>query len=58
MAQNKNQHQDSHQRETRYDKFIFFAKFIRQDEQNMCYVSEICAEEISVFTLVTKKCEK
>ena len=50
---NKNQHQDSYQRETVPDKFIFFSKLVRQKsqqgEQNMCmYVSEICAEGIFV----------
>ena len=44
---NKNQHQDSYQRETIPDKFVFFSKLVRQKkgEQNTCiYVSEICAE--------------
>ena len=47
---NKNQHQDSYQRETVPDKFIFFSKLVRQKRmQNMCmYVSEICAEGIFV----------
>ena len=49
---NKNQHQDSYQRETVPDKSVFFSKLVRQKkrgEQNMCmFVSEICAEGIFV----------
>ena len=42
----KNQHQESHQRETQRGKFEIFAKWERQKsgEQNTCmYVSGICA---------------
>ena len=51
---NKNKHQDSYQRETVPDKFVFFfSKLVRQTqsigEQNTrMYVSEICAEGIFV----------
>ena len=52
---NKNQHQESHQRETITDKIDFFfsklekAKKGQLGEQNTCmYVSEICAEGIFV----------
>ena len=46
---NKNQHQVSYQRETIYDKFVIFAKLVRQKSQrvslNMCvYVSKMCTE--------------
>ena len=46
----KNQHQESHQRETMDDKFVNFAKLVRQksqyvEENTFMYVSEICAEE-------------
>ena len=50
---NKNQHQDSYQRETVPDKFVFFSKLVRQKsqkgEQNTCMcVFEIRAEGIFV----------
>ena len=42
----KNQHQNSFQRETIPDKFVFF---FQNGEQNACmYVFEICAEAIFV----------
>ena len=61
---NKNQHQDSYQRETIYDEFVIFPKSVRQKSQkgelNTCiYVSKLWAAGIFVsFFLVTKKCEK
>ena len=51
---NTNQHQESHQRESIPDKFVFFFFKIGKakshlGEQNACmYVSEICAEGIFV----------
>ena len=49
----ENQHQETHQRETIHDKFVFFAKLVRQNSQygkqiTRMYVSEICAEGIFV----------
>ena len=48
---NKNQHQDSYQRETVPDKFVSFSKLVRQKKsigwaKYVYYVSEICAEGI------------
>ena len=51
---NKNQHQDSNQRETVPDKFVFFSNLVRQKKTIgrtkyvYMYVSEICAEGIFV----------
>ena len=52
---NKNQHQDSYQRETVPDKFVFFSKLVIAKKVNrvskVCeflYVSKICAEGIFV----------
>ena len=50
----KNQHQDLYQRESIYDKFVIFAKLIRQKSQKgelntWIYVSKLCAEEFFVF---------
>ena len=51
---NKNQHQDSYQRETVPDKFVFFSKLVRQKksigwaEYVYICVFEICAEGIFV----------
>ena len=49
---NKNQHQDSYQRETVPDKFVFFSKLVRQKKSigwaKYMYVREICAEGIFV----------
>ena len=53
---NKNQHQDSYQRETVSDKLIFFSKLVRQKKsigwakytRMYMYVREMCAEGIFV----------
>ena len=51
---NKNQHQDSYQREAIPDKFVFFPKLVRQKKSiglgwaKYMYVSEVCAEGIFV----------
>ena len=49
----KNQHQELRQRETIHDKFVIFAKLVRQKIsiklQNMCIFSEMCAEGIFVY---------
>ena len=49
---NKNQHQDSYQRETVPEKFVFLSKLVRQIKSigwaKYVYVSEICAEGIFV----------
>ena len=64
MALNKNQHQESHQRETIHDKFVIFAKLVKQKQKKSTgwakyvYVSEICVKRIFVFPLLTKKCGK
>ena len=51
MAQKKNQHQESHQRETIHDKFAIFCKIgkakigsIGQGEQNMYEVGYVLKE--------------
>ena len=50
----QNQHQDSYQRETVPDKFVFLSKLVRQkivkrgSKKTCIYVSEICAEGIFV----------
>ena len=59
---NKNQHQESYQRETIADKFVFFFKIGKAKKKvNMVskihvymYVSEICAEGIFVTSPGTK----
>ena len=57
---NKNQHQDSYQRETVSDKFVFFSKFIRQKKSigwvKYVYVCEwdMCWRNFCNFSLVTK----
>ena len=61
---NKNQHQDSYQRETVSDKFVFFSKLIRQKKSigwaKYVYACEwdMCWRNFCNFSLVTKKCEK
>ena len=61
---NKNQHQDSYQRETVPDKFVFFSKLIRQKKVNRWakYVNvcewDMCWRNFCNFPLVTRKCEK
>ena len=49
---NKNQHQDSYQRETVSDKLVFFFKIgkekVNRVSKILVYVSEICAEGIFV----------
>ena len=48
----KNQHQESHQRETIHDQFVIFAKLVRQNKSTgwskYVYVKEICADGIFV----------
>ena len=65
---NKNWHQESHQRETIPDKFVFFfSKLVRQKKKKMSigwaiyiYVCEwdLCWRNFCNFSLVTKKCER
>ena len=61
---NKNQHQDSYQRETVSDEFVFFSNLIRQKRSigwaKYVYVCEwdMCWRNFCNFSLVTKKCEK
>ena len=62
---NKNQHQESHQRETIPDKFVFFSKKIGKAKKSLgwakyMYVCEwdMCWRNFGNFSLVTKKCEK
>ena len=56
---NKNQHQDSHQRETVPDKFVFFSKLVRQKKSigwakyvYVC-VRDMCWRNFCNFSLVT-----
>ena len=58
---NKNQHQDSYQRETVSDKFVFFSKLVRHKKSigwaKYVYVCEwdMCWRNFCNFSLVTKK---
>ena len=51
MLRWRNQHQESHQRETIHDEFVIFCEKVnRVSKIRVCiYVSEICAEGIFVF---------
>ena len=61
---NTNQHQDSYQRETVPDKFLFSSQLVRQEKSigwaRYVYVCEwdMCWRNFCNFSLVTTKCEK
>ena len=65
MARKKNQHQESHGRETIHDKFVIFAKFVKQKKSSLgwakyMYVCKLDMwwRKFGVFSLVPKKWEK
>ena len=61
---NKNQHQDSYQRETVLDKFVLFFKIgkakkvNRESKIRVCMWVRYVLKEFFNFSLVTRKCEK
>ena len=68
MLQNgeiKNQHQESHQRETKHDKFAIVAKLRRQKDNRVSKIRVysnskwyMCWRNFCVLSLVTKKWEE
>ena len=48
---NKNQHKDSYQRETMYDKFILFVKLVRQNKTKQ---KKVWAKDVNLFYYVSK----